>query len=260
MRRALVAVLAAGVLAGCGDDPPAGLSVEDVTVRSKAVGKEMPVKVVVPAGGAEGRPLLVFLHGRSGNESSYLHDPLFDALEKLGERAPVVAFPNGDKDKYWHDRDSGAWGRYLTREVIPQVAKRFHTDRRRVAIGGISMGGFGAYDVAEAHPKRFCAVGGHSPALWRSGGETAPGAFDDAEDFGRHDVIREAGALDGLAVWLDAGDKDPFRPGDEAFAAALDATGVAATFHTWPGGHDGDYWDAHWGDYLRFYARALARC
>jgi endo-alpha-1,4-polygalactosaminidase (GH114 family) len=30
--------------------------------------------------------------------------------------------------------------------------------------------------------------------------------------------------------------------------------------HTWPGGHDGDYWDAHWRDYLRFYARALDRC
>jgi hypothetical protein len=28
----------------------------------------------------------------------------------------------------------------------------------------------------------------------------------------------------------------------------------------WPGGHDGDCWDAHWRDYLRFYARGLRRC
>jgi len=28
----------------------------------------------------------------------------------------------------------------------------------------------------------------------------------------------------------------------------------------WPGGHDGGYWQRHYGDYLRFYARALARC
>ena len=27
-----------------------------------------------------------------------------------------------------------------------------------------------------------------------------------------------------------------------------------------PGGHDGDYWHRHYRDYLRFYARALARC
>jgi S-formylglutathione hydrolase FrmB len=78
--------------------------------------------------------------------------------------------------------------------VIPEVVKRFGADGRRVAIGGISMGGFGAYDIARLNPGRFCAVAGHSPALWRTGG------------------------------------------------------------------HDGDYWNAHWPDYARFYARALSRC
>jgi enterochelin esterase-like enzyme len=254
-------LIAAVLLAGCGAaDPPAGLNVEDLTVKSKAVGQDMAVEVVVPEGGAEGRPLLVFLHGRGGDESSYLHDPVYDGLKALGDRAPVVAFPDGADDKYWHDRDSGDWGRYVTGEVMPQVAERFGTDPKRVAIGGISMGGFGAYDIAAHHPRRFCAVGGHSPALWRSGGETAPGAFDDAEDFAAHDVIAEANALDRLPVWLDAGDKDPFQPGDKAFAQALDIVGARATVHTWPGGHEGEYWDAHWRDYLSFYARALARC
>ena len=255
-----MATIVVALLAGCGDAPPAGLKVEDLTVASRAVQEDMAVKVVVPEGGAAGRPLLVFLHGRGGDEGSYLHDPLLHAIGALGDRAPVVAFPDGAEDKYWHDRDSGDWGRYVTAEVIPQVAERFGTDRDRVAIGGISMGGFGAYDIAARHPRRFCAVGGHSPALWRSGGETAPGAFDDAEDFAAHDVVAEANALDELPVWLDAGDKDPFRPGDEAFAQALEIVGADATVQTWPGGHDGDYWDAHWRDYLRFYARQLGRC
>lgn len=260
MRRTL-ALLTVALIAGCGaSDPPAGLKVEDLTVKSKAVGEDMAVKVVVPEGGADHKPLLVFLHGRGGDESSYLHDPLFEAVKALGDRAPVVAFPDGAEDKYWHDRDSGDWGRYVTAEVIPQVAERLGTDRERVAIGGISMGGFGAYDIAAHHPERFCAVGGHSPALWRSGGETAPGAFDDAEDFTAHDVIARANALDRLPVWLDAGDKDPFLPGDDAFAQALEIVGAHATVHTWPGEHDGDYWNAHWRDYLRFYARALRRC
>ena len=26
------------------------------------------------------------------------------------------------------------------------------------------------------------------------------------------------------------------------------------------GDHDSDYWNAHWSDYMRFYARALRRC
>jgi S-formylglutathione hydrolase FrmB len=144
--------------------------------------------------------------------------------------------------------------------VIPQVADRFETDPDRVAIGGISMGGFGAYDLARLNPDRFCAVGGRSPALWRSGGETAPGAFDDAEDFGRHDVIADADWLSGLPAWLDAGDRDPFRRGDGAFLAALEVAGAGVNAHTWPGGHNGDYWNRHWPDYLRFYARELERC
>jgi S-formylglutathione hydrolase FrmB len=148
----------------------------------------------------------------------------------------------------------------VMREVIPQVAEKYGADRRRVAIGGISMGGFGAFDLARLHPRRFCAVGGHSPALWRTGGETEPGAFDDAADFARHNVVASAGRLTRLPVWLDAGDADPFRPGDDAFAANLRAAGAHASVHRWPGGHDGDYWNAHWGDYLRFYARALKRC
>jgi S-formylglutathione hydrolase FrmB len=140
------------------------------------------------------------------------------------------------------------------------VARKFGADRRRVAIGGISMGGFGAFDLARLYPDRFCAVGGHSPALWRTGDETAPGAFDDAEDFARHAVIASASAYTRLPVWLDAGDEDPFRPGDDAFAAALRSAGAHATVRTWPGGHTRDYWDSHWAAYLRFYARALKRC
>jgi S-formylglutathione hydrolase FrmB len=264
--RALTAVVTVVVvLAGCGGGalakPPDGLEVADLTIDSAAVDRPMKVKVVVPAGAdGERRPLLVFLHGRGGNERSSLRRPMFAALKALGTRAPIVAFPDGGDHSYWHDRDSGAWGRYVMKEVIPQVAHRFGADPRRVAIGGISMGGFGAYDLARAHPKRFCAVGGHSPAVWRRAGETAPGAFDDAADFARHDVIAGAGRLAGRRVWLDAGERDPFRPGDRAFGAALRAAGAHVTVRTWPGGHDSRYWDRHWRDYLRFYARALSRC
>ncbi|HEY6694128.1 MAG TPA: alpha/beta hydrolase-fold protein [Solirubrobacteraceae bacterium] len=167
MRRALAAMVLV-LLAGCGgDDPPAGIAVRDLTVESKAVGRDMAVKVVVPEGGGAKRPLLVFLHGRANDESSYVHAPMLAALKALGRDAPIVAFPDGAEDKYWHDRASGDWGRYVVREVIPQVARRFGADRRRVAIGGISM-------------------------------------------------------------------------------------------RRWPGGHDGDCWDAHWRDYLRFYARGLS--
>ena len=239
-----------------------GATVSTLTIDSKAVGRPLPTTVVVPGAQPEGRrPLLVFLHGRGGNETSELDDAFYSALAAQGSRAPLVAFPYGGDHSYWHDRADGRWGTYVVREVIPKVVERFHADPRRVAIGGISMGGFGAYDIARLNPARFCAVAGHSPALWRTGGETAPGAFDDAGDFSRHDVVGAARAnpdvFSNTRLWLDAGDADPFRPGDEVLTQAL---GERVSGHTWPGGHDGDYWNAHWPDYARFYARALDRC
>jgi acetyl esterase/lipase len=102
------------LLAGCGgDDPPAGIAVRDVTVESTAVGRDMAVKVVVPEGGGAKRPLLVFLHGRGNDEGSYVHAPMLAALKALGRDAPIVAFPDGAEDKYWHDRASRAFAAAL---------------------------------------------------------------------------------------------------------------------------------------------------
>jgi S-formylglutathione hydrolase FrmB len=243
-----------------------GAQIEHLTIDSKAVGQDLPVTVVLPADDHAGRrPLLVFLHGRSADQDSELVDPFFAALANLGRRAPIVAFPYGGDHSYWHDRADGGWGRYVADEVIPQVARRFNADPRRVAVGGISMGGFGPFDLALHFRGRFCAVGGHSPALWQSGAESAAGAFDDAADFARNDVIgaarSDSAAFTGEPLWLDAGAQDPFQPGDQAFAAALRADGAAATIKlSRSGGHDSDYWDAHWNQYMRFYASALKRC
>jgi len=262
----LVGVVAWRVVKSVIEPDPRGASIEHLTIDSRAVGQSLPTTVIVPAGDQSGvRPLLIFLHGRGGDQNSELSDEFYAALAALGNRAPIVAFPYGGEASYWHDRASGDWDRYVVDEVIPAVAERFNADSTRVAVGGFSMGGYGAFDIALHHPGRFCAVGGHGPALWQTGGETAAGAFDDAEDFARNDVIGTArndpAAFTGHPIWLDAGAQDPFQPGDQAFAQALQAEGAHATVKlTRPGGHDGDYWNAHWDEYLRFYAKALADC
>jgi S-formylglutathione hydrolase FrmB len=243
-----------------------GASTSHFDIDSRLTHHRLGVSVVVPAGAGDGRPLLVFLHGRNGTENSELrNEAMYAGLAKLGDRAPVVALPYGGKASYWHDRRGGRWDAYVMREVIPAVERRFHTDPRRVAIGGISMGGFGAFDIARAHPGHFCAVGGHSPAIWQTGGETAPGAFDDAADFARNDLVgtarRKPGRFAGPRVWVDAGRTDPFQPGDRAFVQSLKHAGLPISAHlTWLGGHEHSYWQRHWPTYLAFYATALAHC
>lgn len=237
-----------------------------IEIASKAVGgRKLGVNVIVPpkAGPRGKRGLLVYLHGRGGYEGTF-NDAVLRGLPLLHGRGPVIAFPAGGVHGYWHNRADGDWDTWVSEEVIPLVEHRFGVDPHRVAIGGISMGGFGAYDIALHHPGMFCAVGGHSPALWFEGGETAPGAFDDAADFERNDVVgavqEDPEAFGDARVWIDYGAEDPFRVYDEGFVAAMEAGGADFTAHSWPGAHTGGYWNDHWPDYQRFYVNALAHC
>ncbi len=271
-------------LAGCGSSdsgtttgaaqPPAAAETSaadehrlgEITIDSEAVGRELDVSVIEPAGApAKDRPLLVFLHGAGGSNESFLANrAVLSTLAELGEEAPVMAFPDGE-ESWWHQRSTGDWSRYVVREVIPAVSRRFDTDPRRVAIGGISMGGFGAYHLGLEFPRRFCAVGGHSSGLWLDPGDEFPGAFDNQADYERNDVLAavesDPDAFGPTPVWNDYGDRDWFVPGNAAFVGALErSTTTPLTAHVWPGGHDIIYWDTHWPQYLRFYANALANC
>lgn len=240
-------------------------SVEQLSIHSRAVHRTLDAQLVVPGGApARTRGLLVLLHGRGRADDRVLDDTGYAALAKLGDRAPVVVAPADDGQSYWHDRSGAAWGRYVMDEVIPAALRRSGADPRRVAIGGVSMGGFGALDLARLHPRRFCSVTARSPALWEQGGDSAAGAFDDADDFARHDVVSVArtgpAAFRGTRLWLDGGTEDPFDRGIGAFADGLRAGGIPLAYRRWPGGHDHDYWAAHWAAALRFTADALAGC
>jgi enterochelin esterase-like enzyme len=239
-----------------------GIPVERYTLRSALARRSLTELAIVPPGGGR-RNLLVLLHGRGTGPQGLLSTQLFREVGRLGKRAPVIVLLNGGDASYFHDRADGAWGSYVLVEAIPDAIRRFGTTRK-VAIGGVSMGGFGALDLARVDPRRFCAVGGHSAALWPSDAQTPAGAFDDAADFARHDVLHYARTAahpyPGLRVWLDVGSGDPFRAADAALAASLRRRGADVVFHVWPGGHSSAYWNAHMPQYLRFYAAALSGC
>jgi S-formylglutathione hydrolase FrmB len=238
-----------------------GATIVRYDIRSRHAHRTLAQTAAIPQDAVDEPPLLVFLHGRGADGSeSNSNAAFYEALRRLGRRAPAVVFPDGGEASYWHDRADGDWARYVLDEVIPQAVRRLHADPRRVAIGGVSMGGYGAFAIARLRPAAFCAVGGHSPAIWLRSSDSAAGAFDDAEDYARNDVLSLARARGrspwGRArLWLDGGAGDPFKAGTDALAGA---TGIRAAH--WPGEHESDYWHAHYGRYLRFYADALARC
>jgi len=223
-------------------------------LRSRYVGRTLEQVLVTPRGGSAGRPLLVLLHWRGGSPDRLLSGRLFSALSRLGDRAPAILLPSGGGGSFFHDRANGRWASYVLNEAIPAALKRLHADPRRIAIGGTSMGGFGALDIARLNPGRFCAVGAHSPAIFFSDAQTLPGAFDNTADFARHDLLRRPAGYGDTPVWIDVGTQDRFRAADAAFARH-----AGVELHVFPGAHKSAYWRAHMADYLRFYANACAR-
>jgi hypothetical protein len=213
-----------------------GARVERFTLHSRYVHADLHEIRIVPK--EHGDWTLVFMHGHTSSPEKMLSQSLFDSLEALGTRAPIVLLPDGGGGSYWHNRASGDWGTMVLSEIVPRHG--------RVAIGGISMGGYGALMLGAY--RHFCAIGAHSPALWMRAGDSAPGAFDDAEDYARHDIVHNPPHYT-APVWIDVATGDPFRD-----TAVYYAHEVHAQLHVWPGGHNKDYWWSHMREYLAFYA------
>jgi S-formylglutathione hydrolase FrmB len=162
-------------------------------------------------------------------------------LRRLGARAPVVLAVDGGESSYFHDRDSGDWESMIADEVIPAAIRLYDVDPDCIGIAGFSMGGYGAINFGLDHPSRIRLVGLHDAAIWTDAGQSAAGAFDDAEDFDAHDVIEAASSrghkLRSTWVHVDRGTASPFSAGNDALVAALEDAGVTVHQRRWDGGH-----------------------
>lgn len=241
------------------------------TVASVALGREMPYTVYLPpdydVDTSARYPVLYMLHGLGGDHViEWRAYGLFDTAESLiraGRIEPlIIVLPEGE-DGYWMDHagDGPAWGTYVARDVVDEIDAHFRTIPRAEAraVGGNSMGGHGAIQLAMNFPARFGVVGIHSPTL-RSRDE-APAYFGDADYFSAHDPAslarRDPASARQLRIWMDVGEQDPWLAITMGFHQELLDLGIPHGFRVLPGIHDDGYWTANREVYLEFYAEAL---
>lgn len=251
------------------DDAPG--RVEERTFRSRALRREMPYLVYLPPGydsRAEQRyPVLYMLHGLGSTYRQWQELGLLDTAEQMmrsGRIAPVIIVLAEGERSYWVNHANGgpAWGTYIARDLVRAIDDSYRTipARERRAIGGDSMGGHGALQLAINNPSVFGVVGAHSVALRRR--ETAPAYFGGRAAFNRRDPFYLYGARAALAksfkLWIDIGMEDRFYPRASDFHQMLERQGIAHQWHVWPGGHTDSYWSDHLAAYLRFYSAALS--
>lgn len=122
-------------------------------------------------------PLVLFLHGAgergSDNFSQLKWGVTHFAEPKMREKYPAfVVAPQVPKHKHWTSlssiRDTSSFSApmpenptqpmRLTIELLEQLQKKYSIDASRLYVTGISMGGFGTFDIIQRYPNKFAAA------------------------------------------------------------------------------------------------------
>jgi predicted peptidase len=168
-------------------------------------------------------PLMLFLHG-AGERGSDISKVAVHGPPKTVTRNPDFPFilvspqcPEGER-----------WSNEPLMALLDDVIGRHAVDTNRIYLTGLSMGGYGTWNLGMAYPERFAAIapicgGGERIAVLLASREKAP-------------------ALKALGVWAFHGAKDPVVPLEESqrMVDALKRIGVAdVKFTVYPeAGHD----------------------
>jgi len=208
--------------------------IEQRTLQSKALGAERQINVYTPPGYSKKQvyPVLVLLHGYGMNESQWLTGGVQHYLDRyIATRVVepfIVVMPGAPDDFYMGPSED-----YIVKEVYPWIAREYsiRNGKGAAAIGGMSMGGFGAFYLAYRHPELFLHAMVLSPANL------------DQKFLDQFDAELKAGARIKAAfdVRVGSGDEVSF-PYAERLTQILTTNNVAFTYEVARGIHDWNYW------------------
>ena len=194
-----------------------------------------PASVVGDGRDGQRYPLVLFLHGAGerGNDNlkqlkylpTWLADPALRKRHPCFVLAPQCRMDERWVDVSWADEKSTPQPTTSTVDLaaatkaLEETLVREAVDPARIYLTGLSMGGFGTWDLAARMPDRFAAI---LPVC---------GGGDD----------RVAGRIAALPIWCFHGDADKAVPVDRSrtMIAAVKAAGGRPIYSELPGvGHD----------------------
>lgn len=268
-----VAVLAALVLLSqtAARQTAAPHDVRDARFRSEALQREMPYRVLLPAGydRSTGRyPVLYLLHGLDGSHTDWTERTRLAA--HAAGRGLIIVTPEGGNSWYvnWHEGKNERWEDYVVRDLVAEIDARYRTQPRAETrwIAGLSMGGYGAVRLALKYPDVFALGASFSGAFDIAARDTFgwtdtlraefASAFGPAGGAHRaaHDLllaVRNADLRRQPLLYFDCGTDDAFLPANRALAQALRERGFAYFYEEHPGAHNWTYWNGRIAEFLR---------
>jgi S-formylglutathione hydrolase FrmB len=248
----------------------------ELTFTTPALADPVKVRVLLPRGAGDHPDarysVLYLLHGSPGDSAYWT---LLDA-EGIIEGLPVIVVMPDAGEGWYSNPNNGAqprWEDFHIGELLPWIDAHEPTipDRAHRAIGGLSMGGFGAMSYAARHPDLFAGAASFSGAVDLNLPACCPGGLvgDDgpwgpftapAINWEGHNPVNLAANLRGLALWIYTGNGQPggaFGGGgaydqtepmieqeSASFAARLASLGIPRTFDDYgSGAHEPLYWE-----------------
>ncbi|MEV6617694.1 alpha/beta hydrolase family protein [Streptomyces sp. NPDC051051] len=130
----------------------------DLTIRSPAVGRSVPVRVILPRRWNTDKkatfPVLYLLHGGDDDYTSWTRETDIEALSRKSDF--LIVMPDGGRAGYYSDWRIGTprWETFHTGELVRLMESKYRAGNSRV-IAGLSMGGFGALNYAARHKGMF---------------------------------------------------------------------------------------------------------
>jgi S-formylglutathione hydrolase FrmB len=260
--------------------------VRTVQFKSKLTGKELPYSVVLPASYEQSDkekvlyPTLYLLHGLSGHYSNWFSKTKL--AEYAAEYQLIVVTPEGNDGWYTDSAivPADKYESYIMQELIPDVERRFRAlkTRKGRAIGGLSMGGYGALKFGVKYPDQFVFAASMSGALnaatrtnanpgfaWEYVRPSIMQTFGDADNQTRADndlyrLFREISSERIASLpffYLDCGTDDGFLTTNRELATILLERKIPHEFRQLPGSHNWAYWDSQVREVLKIAAQRM---
>jgi len=121
-------------------------------------------------------PVIYYLHGYSTNDTMWvnffsIHNVMDHLIKQSKVQEMIIVMPNAFNryggSFYTNSSVAGNYEDYITHDLVEFIDINYRTllQRESRAIGGGSMGGYGAMKLAIKHPDVYCAVTSHSGLL-----------------------------------------------------------------------------------------------
>jgi S-formylglutathione hydrolase FrmB len=240
------------------------VTIRDETFHSASLARDMKYRIILPAEYASSPrryPVLYLLHGAMGGYSDW--ESHTNIAEYLSDLPLIVVMPDGNESWYTNAATvpQDRFEDYIAKDLIQEIESKFRalaTQHGR-AIGGLSMGGYGATKFALKYPNMFAFAAAFSSAYHVPGDIDTTDASSPFHEillrvFGpTGDPTRQANNVFELArkvdpktlpyLWISCGTSDNLLQSNRDFVKLLGERNIAYEYHETAGAHTWQFWD-----------------